>query len=287
MIRDPYELNEYDAEIQAEERRSLRSAGDWTIPVVSTIALIGIVGGFYYYSQLRQAPAAPIEPTVSVDNDAQAALEPDVRYPIQRAEPERAKPLPPLAKSDPEVRAALAEVVNKDALKRFFNVDSVIRRIIVTIDNLPRDKIPQQYNIAKPVEQSFRVSGSDNNFVIRTENHRRYTPYVRLLEAVDTQQIVNKYVYFYPLLQEEYKNIGSPKQYFNDRVVEAIDDLLAAPTPDEPVKLVQPKVFYEFADPSLESLSAGQKLMIRMGSENAARVKAKLRDIRKELIAIR
>jgi hypothetical protein len=40
---------------------------------------------------------------------------------------------------------------------------------------------------------------------------------------------------------------------------------------------------YQFADPNLEDLSAGQKIMIRLGSENAARIKARLRDVRREL----
>jgi hypothetical protein len=289
MLRDPYELNEYDAEIQAEERRWRRSAGDWTIPVISTLAMLGIVGGLYYYQQVRQSGPAEEEasPTASMEKqEPKAAPKPDVRYPIQRPEPERAKPLPPLAKSDPEVRSALGEIVSKDSLRRF-NLDSIIRRVIVTADNLPRDKIPQRYSLAKPIEKRFHVSGRDGEYAITVENHQRYTPYVRMLEAVDTKQMVNLYVYFYPLLQEEYRNIGSPKQYFNDRVVEVIDHLLAAPEVKEPVKLVQPKVFYEFADPSLESLSAGQKLMIRMGADNAVRVKIKLREIRKELVAIR
>jgi hypothetical protein len=44
-------------------------------------------------------------------------------------------------------------------------------------------------------------------------------------------------------------------------------------------------VFYKFADPELEGLSAGQKIMLRMGAENAAKVKAKLREIRRVLAA--
>ena len=64
----------------------------------------------------------------------------------------------------------------------------------------------------------------------------------------------------------------------------AIDDLLAAPELVAPPELVQPKVLYEFAEPQLQSRSAGQKIMMRMGPENAKRVKAKLREIRRELI---
>jgi hypothetical protein len=50
------------------------------------------------------------------------------------------------------------------------------------------------------------------------------------------------------------------------------------------LELARPKVLYEFADPQLEGRSAGQKVMMRMGSQNAARVKAKLREIRRELV---
>ena len=42
-------------------------------------------------------------------------------------------------------------------------------------------------------------------------------------------------------------------------------------------------MLYEFADLALEDRSAGQKIMLRMGSANEARVKEKLRAIRREL----
>ena len=45
--------------------------------------------------------------------------------------------------------------------------------------------------------------------------------------------------------------------------------------------LRRPSVNFEFVDPELENRSAGQKMLIRMGSENAAVVKAKLRELRK------
>jgi len=42
-------------------------------------------------------------------------------------------------------------------------------------------------------------------------------------------------------------------------------------------------VYYTFADPELEQLSAGQKLMIRIGQDNASRVKKWLQQLRAEL----
>jgi hypothetical protein len=44
-------------------------------------------------------------------------------------------------------------------------------------------------------------------------------------------------------------------------------------------------VLYEFEDPQFEALSAGQKAMLRLGPENAQRVKAKLRALRAEIAA--
>ena len=44
-------------------------------------------------------------------------------------------------------------------------------------------------------------------------------------------------------------------------------------------KLVQPSVQYKYADERLEKLSAGQKVLIRMGRDNAQVVKAKLREL--------
>jgi hypothetical protein len=106
---------------------------------------------------------------------------------------------------------------------------------------------------------------------------------MRVMEQVDTHKLVQTYVHFYPLFQKAYQDLGYPNGYFNDRLVEVIDHLLATPDVPAPVALAQPKVLYEFADPALERLSAGQKMMIRMGPVNESRAKGKLRDIRHAL----
>jgi len=74
--------------------------------------------------------------------------------------------------------------------------------------------------------------------------------------------------------------LGYPNGYFNDRLVQVIDVLLATPEPTAPIELVRPNVMYTFADPNLEARPAGQKLLMRMGPENAAAIKAKLTELR-------
>ena len=115
---------------------------------------------------------------------------------------------------------------------------------------------------------------------------RRYASYVWLAEAVDPKLAVALYARIYPLLQQQYRELGYPSGEFNDRVVQAIDDLLAAPDAPDAMQLTQPNVFYQFADPALEALSAGQKMMLRIGPHNEARIKARLQVIRSALLPV-
>jgi hypothetical protein len=118
---------------------------------------------------------------------------------------------------------------------------------------------------------------------INPDNYKRYAGYVKFFEEMDSRKVAAVYFHFYPLIQQAYRELGYKSAYFNDRLVAAIDDLLAAPAVTDPVPLVQPSVFYKYADPRLEALSSGQKILIRIGNDNAIKIKAKLRELREVL----
>ena len=249
---------------------------------IGWVFLVVILGGgaaaYYYWQQKMQEPGSP--PLQAQAPPAQVSTEPAIRHPVETAP---AQPLPVLGESDASMGEALAELLGKKSLTELFYPDRMIRRIVATIDNLPRKKAPVRMMPVKPVPQSFARMDTGNNAVIGPGNSKRYATYVTVAQAVDAGKLVEVYIRFYPLFQQAYEELGYPKGYFNDRLVEALDNLLDAPDIKEPIKLTQPKVMYEFADPALEARSAGQKIMIRMGSENAAKVKAKLREIRHEV----
>jgi hypothetical protein len=115
-------------------------------------------------------------------------------------------------------------------------------------------------------------------------NFERYAPLIKVVQSTDTKTLAGVYFRLYPLFQQSYEDLGYPGQYFNDRLVEVIDDMLKAPDVQGPIQLTQPKVFYEYADPKLESLSSGQKLLLRMGPANETVLKAKLREFRKVIV---
>jgi len=259
-------------------------------PIAWLVLLMVLAAGAVFYYLWRQngpqqpAPAPPPAPQASAPTEAAPAI----RYPIEDAQraigpSAEAKPLPALMVSDTTMLNTLAELFGPAALGKVFYEDMIIHRFVATVDNLPRKNVPARNLPVKPIAGPLVTSAADGNVSISPDNASRYAAYVQMAGAIDAKTLVAAYVHFYPLIQEDYRNLGYPKGYFNDRLIEAIDDMLAAPEASNPPQVVQPKVLYEYADPQLEARSAGQKILIRMGSENAARVKAKLREIRSEL----
>ncbi|MEW6332178.1 MAG: DUF3014 domain-containing protein [Pseudomonadota bacterium] len=251
-----------------------------TMWLVVLLVLGGIAAGFYFWQSQPEPEPAPAAPVTEAPPAPAPA--PQIRHPIRETEPPE-KPLPPLESSDDAMLEVLTGFFGQTAVQEFFDVREIVRRFVVTVDNLPRKHVAMRYRLFKPVAGQYLATGEGDNYLTNADNFRRYKSYVLLSDAVETRKLVAVYKRFYPLFQQEYVNLGYPQGYFNDRLVEAIDDLLAAPEIPGAIKLVRPKVMYLYADPALEELSAGQKIMIRMGVENAVRIKARLREIRQEL----
>ena len=249
---------------------------------ILVLILVAGAAALYFWRDGEQP-----KPQVAAPLDAPA--EPLIRYPIEEAssadEPleATAKPLPSLDESDSLMQDILAQLFGGKR-EKLFNFQNIIRRAVATLDNLPRENLPMQLMPVKPVTGSVITAGQGSSLTLAAANGARYNAYVRLAEAVPTGALVAAYMQFYPLLQQDYEQLGYPGGYFNDRVVQVIDHLLNTPEVQEPVLLIQPKVLYEFADPKLEELSAGQKILVRIGHENAVKVKAKLREIRSALV---
>ncbi|TAN54536.1 MAG: DUF3014 domain-containing protein [Betaproteobacteria bacterium] len=256
------------------------SALPWFVAALVIVLAGGIGYYYYYYLPAQRVPAAPVAKTEPAP--APQPAKPAIANPLPQSE---AKSLPTLENSDSMMRESLAGLLGSKAFNDFIIPTQLVRRIVATVDNLPRRSAPRRVMPVHPVAGAFRTAGSREAPMLDPANTARYAAYVRAMETVPARPLVETYVQTYPLFQRAYEELGHPGKYFNDRLLEAIDDLLAAPEVGTPVRLIQPKVLYEFADPELETRSAGQKILIRMGGANALKVKAKLREIRQELAA--
>ena len=254
------------------------------------LIVFGVIG-WTYRDQLF-GDSAP-EPAIELPTAAEVEPEPDAgpKHPVPtpRADEIEARelvPLPSLDDSDAyfllEIGSTLGPVVESLLVR-----EAVIDRLVTTIDNLPRKHVSEKIRPVGRLPQSFRPDTFDDVITLGPANFSRYDDLVGQIAGADVDAIADLYQRFYPLFQQSYERLGYPDAYFNDRLVEVIDHLLEAPTPAEPVGLVRPNVLYEFADPDLESLSSGQKLLVRMGPANAGTVKGTLREFRSRLVAER
>jgi hypothetical protein len=240
-------------------------------------ALLCVAAGAFYWFVLRETPA-PAPAPVAAPPPAPAVAPPP------RAEPS-GPPLPALADSDPELLQALGRLLGSGTEALWLR-PGIVHRIVATVDNLPGNKVPQQVMPVRPPGGTFATSDQGGKLTISPANAARYARYIELVSRVDTAELVALYRRYYPLFQQAYRELGYPKGEFNDRLVEAIDDMLEAPQPEPPVPLVAPRAMFDYADPDLQDASAGQKILIRIGPENETRVKAKLRQIRRALDSV-
>jgi hypothetical protein len=254
--------------------------------IAGAIVVIVIVAlaAWWYFSNVPGVDFTRHGPAPSAPAAASTVPLP-IQHPIDAAQtgpaPATTSPLPPLAGSDAAVASALAALSGAHGLAGLLLARGLIPHIVATVDALPRHTIGGSILPLRTPSGAFATAAVANQTTLDTSNYARYDPYMQIVQAVDSRTLVTWYVHWYPLFQQAYRELGYPRGYFNDRLLDAIDNMLAAPNAQPPVQLVATADGrYAFADPTWETLSVGQKLMIRMGPEHERALKATLRSIR-------
>jgi len=265
---------------------------------VAGLAFVIAVGALLYWRQRPpEPPAVPSPPVAEVaPPPASAPAEPAIRHPIdpQGADAAASAPATP-EKVDAVVQSALVDLLGRPSVMSFLQVDGFAQRVVATVDNLARPHAAPRLWPVNPAPGRFTVeAGAGGGSVIGTANSARYAAFTTFVESVDTPRAVAVYVRLYPMFQQAYQELGYPRGYFNDRLVDVIDHLLQTPEPAGPLAVVltevkgpvqpsRPWVRYEFADPALEARSAGQKMLLRMGPQQRQSLKAKLAEMRAQI----
>lgn len=247
------------------------------------LLILFAAAGWYFFTkepapvhelpQLNESPALPVEAKKPAEQPEEV---------MGYLEPEPAivpDPLLPLEESDPGITQALAEIAGADAIDIYLVRDQVISRTVAMIDSLTSRQVPAQVNPIKSVDDVFVVENQGDQLVMSAENFARYDDYIALIQNVDTKTLMKVYRRHYPLFQQAWRQNGG-EGTFRKRLLEVIDHLLETPDVPGPVYLTKPEAVYVFVEPSLEAMTAGQKILVRMGSANASVVKEKLLEIR-------
>ena len=204
----------------------------------------------------------------------------------QKVTPQLPKVLPQVQDSDQSIQAALNSLFSIKITGKLLYLENFIQRFVATIDNLPEKRLPRAHLPLKAPGGKFLVAGTSDAPQTSSRNNKRYNAYLVLLESINDDRAIQIYTHFYPLFQKAYEQLGYQNAYFNDRLVFVIEHLLETPNPPDPIQLSQPAVLFTYADPNLEKLSSGQKVLLRIGQDQRMRTVNVLDRYRKKLTSL-
>jgi len=267
-----------------------RAAQNRTTIIVVAVVLLAVAAGLYVWNARRTPePAAPPVPPAA-EAPAATAEPPAIKHPVEDIAPADGQAGEP-AQSGDQIRSLLVDWLGRDAVQQFLQLDDFVRHVVVTVDNLGRPHAAPRLWPVNPVSGRYGVESKGDLLHPTADNAKRYAGFVTFVENIDARRAAALYARNYALFQKQYEELGYPGRYFNDRLVEVIDLMIATPIPSEapplrltevkgPIASTHPWLRYEFADPALEALPAGQKMMLRVGPEQQKRLRAKLVELR-------
>ena len=193
-----------------------------------------------------------------------------------------AEPVPSLAESDSFLRDRFA--TNGNAyISRLLTRDNILRDAVTGIDLIRRGKNPGRKWFFLQPEGDLMVEERDGKTYLSEANYARYKTMVDAIEQVDVALTVNAYRFLMPVLQDAYAELGNEDLGWEESLTATLDLMTALDLPQGEIEVIGNEGVYIFADEAMENLPPAQKALIRMGPEQAARVQAKLAEIRKQL----
>ena len=245
------------------------------IPVVVLgMVLIGLYAAF--------RPGAPVSPRAPTGAPAPVPVATVAAVPTPS--PARIE-LPPLNASDVIVRGWIAALSGNRDFARWLIPDQLIRKFVASVDNIAEDEDPIENirHLAPPTR--FQAMGPTHALVADPKSYHRFDAFASVAASIDATAAARLYLNLGPLFDEAYAELGHSKGEFHQTLLRALGQLLATPVSPRRFDLVRQKVSFAFADPQLEALAPAQKMMIRMGPDNRAKVQAKLEEFRAALEA--
>ena len=191
--------------------------------------------------------------------------------------------LPAIDKSDPVLLTAIQDFSEEPLVTDLLLKEDLLRRAIVFIDNFSRGDFIASFSPLIAPEGPFHVKKSNEKIYVSVLSYHRYDIYMQYIDSIDSEKLVQTYKIFKPLIDQSYAEISLPGANFDDALNEAIELALSVPVINGPITLKSPSVMYLFNNPTLEALNDAQKLLLRLGGANLAKLQNKLKSIKDEL----
>jgi hypothetical protein len=236
-----------------------RRGASWMTPVLLLLA----IGGGVAWWLTRPPPEAPAPPAVA---DA--------------GQPDAGGMEPPLSQSDPQVRNQLAGVSADPLWAKWLEQSDLVRRFAAAVQQVadgdsPRASVPFLAPAAPfAVKEPKRGAAT-----IDPKSYARYDAVAGCFASIDAAKAAAAYRTLQPLMDRAWRELGPPGTKLDDALARAIARLTAVPVPKGEVEVVPKGALWAFKDEALESRTAAEKHLLRMGPENMQRVQVKLREL--------
>jgi len=252
----------------------------WGSIIVAIVLIIPLIIYFFFLKDDTPPPSHP--PLVSTSETRSTV--PPAKEIIKKEEP--LEPLIlhiELSNSDETLRELLPTCSSHPGFSEWLKNSNIIRRFVGVVDNIASGVSPAPHLEFLLPSGSFKVMKKGDNTYIDPDSYKRYNSVAAILASLDSQKLVEIYRQIKPLMEEAYKELGYPEKEFGETLLQAFSVLLNTPVPGGDILLEEKVMVYAFEDPGLENLSAAQKHLIRMGPENARKIKAKLREVLEQI----
>src|SRR5260370_36577139 len=152
-------------------------------PLIGVAAAVVVVAaGTWYYLQSRHAALPGAPEAAQTPPPAEPPAEPAIQHPLPGGQDSASQaPLPSLADSDAALSNALGQVAGAAAVKDYLLPEGIIRHLVVTIDNLPRQKVAVEKRPTSAVAGSFVANADELHATLDPQNFAPYQPMVALI----------------------------------------------------------------------------------------------------------
>jgi hypothetical protein len=201
--------------------------------------------------------------------------------------PEPVEPPPPVVTeetADSYAREIIDSINGGKALQQFVAGNYVVERTVAITDALRRGEVPYKLlPVGKPAS-AFPISDDGLRVTMNPAGFARYDAFANWVNSLDVDAIIAAFNDYESLATAALANMGVNDFDIRGAALAATTQILATPRLPEGVELMRNEANWVYMDPELESLTALQKQILRMGPENAELVQQKARELRGALL---
>lgn len=259
----------------------------WKLIALVTVVLIIVVLAYIVSSRQPSSTITMVDPLDKISTSYTTSHESvpvtiDAERGPMNHDQSLVNPPPTLDNSDQQVQLAIDDL--NPALLNWLMPREQIRKWVLTIDLIASGKMPERYLPINYAVPAFKVIEQGDTLTADPSNYQRITPLLKQITTIEPRQFANYYHLWRSVFNTAYHELGKTGT-FDQRLLMAIDQVLAVQPLNQGAALEQPGVFYQYVDPNLQKASAVSHFMWRIGPENTLLLQQYLQRLKYHLLA--